>query len=478
MALLSSHALALTEQLMRSSVFGPVSDDATIWESSGLSTVLPIADGYLVIGDLDVEDTNPGYWVDGTALYAYKLDATLAPVTTYGTDAKQQLPTPPGYLVHSPSAIKLASGKILVIAEGWPEGNYSAMKFVLVRLNADGSTDTSFGTDGWRLLDVPYAAGTGLYTANAGRVMELANGQLIVTGSSAHEGYGRLGIVGRLSADGELDTAFGTNGFMTIQPGGEDYGAWLEHAALDGAGRLVVSGSTAVVEGGSEYDLYVARITLTGAGALDTSFNGTGIKVFSISDDDTWTTGLRIDGERILVGGARDGGLGVVARLEADGDLDVTFDVDGIADINPAGLFTTSRVLVIIPANGGYLLAGSLGGRRAVVRITVAGALDTADAAMGDTGYWRSAFSNSSVYGGAIIDDGMLIAVGTSVTGSAPAPIGFGTNTNQSFVLSAFPLATDSSGGTTTTSSSSSGGGAAAPWLLLLGVLLLLRLRR
>ncbi len=483
-AIISAPSHALTEDLMRSSVFGPVSDEATIWETNALTTVLPITGGYLAIGDLEVEDTNPGEWIDGTAVHAYKLDANLAPVTSYGTDGKLQLPLPPGYLVHYPSATRLASGKIMVIAEGWPEGEYSLMKFVLMRLNADGSADTTFGTDGWRLLEVPYSASPAespLYTANAGRIFELSNGQLIVTGSSARVGYSRLGIVGRLSAEGVVDTTFGPNGngFLLVQPVGAGYGAWLEHAALDSAGRLVVSGSTAIDEGGAYYDLFVARITLAGAGALDSSFNGSGIKVFSIGAEDSWSTGLRVDGNTILVGAARSGGLGAVVRLESDGDLDTTFDVDGIADINPDGLFTTSRANVIIPSGGGYLVAGSLGGRRAIVRLNSVGALDTANASMGSTGYWRTALSNGSTYMGAIVDEGKLIAVGAWVTSSAPAPIGYGTNTNESFVLSVFPLASDGGSGstTTTTSSSSSGGGALVPWMLLLVGLLGLRRR-
>ena len=65
--------------------------------------------------------------------------------------------------------------------------------------------------------------------------------------------------------DGELDTTFGTAGYVT-----KSFGATACAVALDGAGNIVVSGVVAGGLGNYDSELLVARFT--SSGAVDNTF--------------------------------------------------------------------------------------------------------------------------------------------------------------------------------------------------------------
>src|SRR4051812_14469683 len=92
------------------------------------------------------------------------------------------------------TATKLASGKMVVVGSG-------ASGATVARYNADGSLDGSFGTGGVAFVN-PSLMGS----ANA-VVEEPATGKLILGG-----GAGQQGSFVRLNANGTIDTTFGTNG--------------------------------------------------------------------------------------------------------------------------------------------------------------------------------------------------------------------------------------------------------------------------
>ena len=84
----------------------------------------------------------------------------------------------------------------------------------LVRYNADGSLDTSFGTGG-EVLE-PYTYGTphaALYPATG----TANDGKIVLTGFSAGVPSGNFSVA-RFKSNGTLDTAFGTNGITIRRP--------------------------------------------------------------------------------------------------------------------------------------------------------------------------------------------------------------------------------------------------------------------
>ncbi|MEY4862852.1 MAG: hypothetical protein RLZ51_947, partial [Pseudomonadota bacterium] len=100
------------------------------------------------------------------------------------------------------SALVQPDGKILVSGFSSDyvriDGQYQLVAgFNVSRLNADGTLDASFGNGGTTL--VTQTGGTGAY-----RMALQADGKIVVAGQS---NYGSVGLV-RLNADGSLDTSF------------------------------------------------------------------------------------------------------------------------------------------------------------------------------------------------------------------------------------------------------------------------------
>ena len=119
------------------------------------------------------------------------------------------------------------NGKIVVAGSRWTP----AALFALVRLNPNGSLDTAFSGDG-RVL-TGFGPGVG---AGCGDVRVQSNGKIVAAGYAGDD----LALA-RYNANGTLDTTFSTDGRVRVDFGSDDTGAKL---ALQGDGRYVLAGST------------------------------------------------------------------------------------------------------------------------------------------------------------------------------------------------------------------------------------------
>src|SRR5262249_42256794 len=112
--------------------------------------------------------------------------------------------------------------------------------FALVRLNADGSADGSFGAGGRVLLDL---GGDDVLTALAVQ----ADGSVVAAGTTSSAGGSDVVVV-RLRPDGSLDPRFGVGGVFRLDVAG---GADEAHAvALQADGKVLVAGSTVLASAG------------------------------------------------------------------------------------------------------------------------------------------------------------------------------------------------------------------------------------
>lgn len=110
-----------------------------------------------------------------------------------------------GGLSAKAEAIKIQNDGKILIAGSFNQS--SVRKYTVVRLNTDGSLDSSFGTNGFVSVLVGTSPG------NSCKDMQLqADGKIILAGNlKNNEGIGLL----RLNPNGTLDTSFGTNGITT-----------------------------------------------------------------------------------------------------------------------------------------------------------------------------------------------------------------------------------------------------------------------
>ena len=212
----------------------------------------------------------------------------------------------PGYLSGVRSIVVQEDGKILVggsftIYQG------TTRKYI-VRLNSDGSYDTSFNI------------GTGLN----GTVFSLAvqgDGKILVGGSfTSYQGTAR-NYIARLNSDGSLDTSFAI---------GTGFNSSVLSIAVQGDGKILVGGYFTSYQGTTRNR--IAR--LNSDGSLDTSFNiGTGF------NNDVYTLAVQVDG-KILVGGQFISYQGTtrdrILRLNSNGDEDAVEASDSLSAWNRA----------------------------------------------------------------------------------------------------------------------------------------------
>ncbi len=132
------------------------------------------------------------------------------------------------------AVIQQPDGKIVTVGGVIALGDTD---FALVRYNADGSLDSSFGTGG---LVTTSFGGT---DDRAMAVVLQPDGKVVVVGRVLS---GTLDVfhfaLARYNADGSLDTSFGTNGQVTTSVGGtNDQGL---SAVLQENGRIIVAGTS------------------------------------------------------------------------------------------------------------------------------------------------------------------------------------------------------------------------------------------
>ncbi|MDB5357034.1 MAG: uncharacterized protein JWN24_3487 [Phycisphaerales bacterium] len=279
------------------------------------------------------------------------------------------------YAGPSPTATALAmqsDGKILQAGCVYNAGT-TLSDFALLRSNANGSLDSTFGTGGRVITD---------FNSNYDNISALAvqsDGKIVVVGTT---GWNLLGIgynnfaVARYNTDGSLDTTFGTGGKAVIDFGNNQ--SLASSVAIQSDGKIVVAGTTYSGIFASN-DFAVARFNSDGT--LDSTF-GTGGKVATDlgSNDFGNAVAIQSDG-KIIVGGAS--GISVfkefaLARYTSTGALDTTFNSSGIVTTALDGLGQSAISSLAVQSDGKIVAAGERANNAAaVVRYTSAGALDT-----------------------------------------------------------------------------------------------------
>lgn len=242
-----------------------------------------------------------------------------------------------------------ADGK-LVVAGYHDEG--ASTNMVVLRVNADGTLDQSFGTanDGTENGIVNISLGDGNDVARD--VALQADGKIVVVGDSVTADGSSNIIVARLNADGSVDEGFGQsedgtpNGFVATSLGNGDDKA--NSLVLQADGKIVVAGNRVAEDGSS--NIIVARYDA--AGVPDATFgasgdDGTPEGFVNISlgegDDIARDIALQADGKVVVAGDSvtADGSSNfVLARFNADGTPDEGFGV--AEDGTPNGFVSTS----------------------------------------------------------------------------------------------------------------------------------------
>jgi uncharacterized delta-60 repeat protein len=256
------------------------------------------------------------------------------------------------------------SDRILVAARCGPTSP------CLFRLTADGALDTTFGTAG-------YARMSGLIAVKA--MTLLGDGRIALVADCFSGHY--IFCVNRLTANGQQDPTFNGGNKLNIDMSLSNNQSTAITAYPDG--RVLVTG---YCDDSGNSKFCVARLTL--AGALDTTFNGTGIRTYN----PTGQTGNNTQSIRLMPSGRilLSGVCGVygnssswrfcVAALTDSGQPDAAFAGSSFVWLN-GGAFTSASInLMHVSDDGKMLLVGHCGSSPQItclVRLMPNGTLDT-----------------------------------------------------------------------------------------------------
>jgi uncharacterized delta-60 repeat protein len=205
-------------------------------------------------------------------------------------------------------------GKIIVVG--------GSEDFVLVRYNKNGSLDTSFGSGGMAYTDFG-----GRDIGNA--VVIRANGKIVVAGNTQNS-FNDFAIA-RYKTNGSLDTTFGSGGKVITAfgylPSGDESDDMAYGAVLQSDRKIIVVGWTNL-----HIDEECALVRYNTNGSLDSTFGSNGISLKLIHDGvESQSVILQNDGKIVIAGHIMSGythGFAVV-RFNTNGVLDQTFGTKG-----------------------------------------------------------------------------------------------------------------------------------------------------
>jgi uncharacterized delta-60 repeat protein len=314
-----------------------------------------------------------------------------------------------------------ADGKI--VAAG-ASSNGSFNDFALARYNANGSLDSTFDGDGKVVTPV------GTSADSISGVAQQADGKLVVAGLTVNAGGNNDFALVRYSTNGSLDSTFGTGGIVTSSLAGASNDSVADLIVL-ADGKILVSGSTTPPGGNAEFAL--ARYNTNGT--LDTTFDGDGIVVTPIgtSTDLITSMALQADGRIVVAGWTWNGSDYdfAVARYNANGGLDSTFDGDGKLTI-AVGTGDDTANSVKIQSSGAIVIAGTSAGiggldEFAVIRLPATPGIADKTVAYGVA-------LNYAAVGLIDPEGGALVYSATLADGAAlPAWLNFAGGTNNAF---------------------------------------------
>ena len=220
-------------------------------------------------------------------------------------------------------------GSMIILGSAYSFVNSFYIPACLMKVQANGQVDASFGNNGTYVLDF-------LGQKEFPSSLEIDhNGKILVSGSSLDSAAGNVNamVISRLEASGIIDTTFAETGRMVVDP---DSGVFpIRHVAggnifdlveLDN-GKIMVAGD---ISNGNYMEGFFLRINSNGG--IDSTFLDTGWVAFEI--DSGWSTQVR----RILL--LPDGNIAFGANVLTNDQHDFV-----LGHLNSeTGVWTTERV--------------------------------------------------------------------------------------------------------------------------------------
>ncbi|MEM1324215.1 MAG: T9SS type A sorting domain-containing protein [Bacteroidota bacterium] len=280
------------------------------------------------------------------------------------------------------SIIEQVDGKFIV-------GGYARFsnkeQYVLIRILADGTLDSSFGVDG---------VATGSFSQSSFAEDEIdalalmSDGRIVVAGRS-YNGQDPDGFIACFNTDGSLNTDFGTDGFVLVRFDISPPSEQITAMVIDAEDNIIVGGTVATGFN-TERAQFLRKIKSDGE--VDLSFGDEGSVVLAIDPDVAAgmnTMALDNEGRILTAGGAFDfdeiDNDFFLTRYLPNGSADPAFGNDGLVILR-RGSNEAVFDLQVGPT-GDIFAAGSTGGFPSSFAIVRLGNNGQQDLSFGDNGW-------------------------------------------------------------------------------------------
>jgi uncharacterized delta-60 repeat protein len=326
-----------------------------------------------------------------------------------------------------------ADGKIVAGGTVASGGRTTTSDFGLVRYNATGALDTTFGNKGKVITNL------GAASEQINSVLVDGSGRILVGGYTTNAAGQNVAALARYNANGTLDSTFGSGGKLVTSIR-VTIGYTSDQIVLQPDGKIVLAG-VAPDTATNLQRFVVARFNANGT--ADTGFGSGGVVATQVGQFNDAYGAVTIDGSgRILVAGYGSH-IGVpstdyLLRYNTDGTLDGTFGSDGVAILTRTEQWfdTTAQSWkpvwvggwvagVAVQADGEVVVGGQMYNQVDQLEHFVAARVNAAggqDAGYGAGGWADAQFATQDEVHGMILQaDGRLLLAG-AVTDPAGRP--------------------------------------------------------
>jgi uncharacterized delta-60 repeat protein len=325
---------------------------------------------------------------------------------TFGSNglALADLSAPNRYDEFATQVLIQPDGKRVVVVDRYPY-------LQLIRFNADGSYDNSFGDGGFsQAAPISHFGGP-----NSNAAIQ-ADGKIVVAGETAWNSTSMtdFGIV-RWNTNGSLDFSFGTHGLVTLDF--SNYWDTGEMVRIQPDGKIVVAGE---VDINNQPFIGLARLN-PADGSLDATY-GVGGKYVNVPDVNLTDMSLTPDGKLMCLGDNNSDDF-VLVRFTGNGILDTSFGTLGSETYNlTLGSYHPFVRCLAVQSDGKLLIGGSVynsvNSDMFVARFSAAGALDGSFS--GDGMQTTHIGGSEDVRAMVVQPDGKIVAAGEVYYGNLP----------------------------------------------------------
>lgn len=236
-------------------------------------------------------------------------------------------------------------GKLVIVGAC---GDGTSANFCIVRRNADGSADTSFGNPSFSMPGLQIIAMTG-FADHPSAVLIEPSGHIVVGGTCVAFSVRSFCLL-RLTPAGFTDATFGASGRVNQVVGAGD--ASITALLRQPDGKYVLTGSCF---DGDRNTFCAARFLSNGA--FDMSFGIQGRRLFPLTSETLgFGATLRSDGSIVIAGSCNAGASMCAGKLTSSGNVDNSFGVGGVAIASNGGNDVARSIA--LQADGKMVLAG------------------------------------------------------------------------------------------------------------------------